>query len=75
MRRINIAIIKDLYSSLKGKSVEICVDISAAGMMHGTQHKGKVVDVIVNVDMGYFIELDNGEIINTRYIVLLKVSE
>lgn len=73
-----MAIIKDL-SFLVGKKVGIGVNIAASGMALGVNHKGTVVDVIDNAindsSFGCFILLDNGEMINTRYIVLLKVYE
>ena len=64
---------KDIFSMVKGKKV-IITCINSGNGAH-IEVKGVVESCSYNSYAGLFLKLDNGTIVNTRYIVTIEVQE
>ena len=61
---------KDLYTCIKDKEVEIREKSFGTP---GVEHKSTVIGYCFGQGTEMFLELDNGELINTKYIASIKV--
>lgn len=64
-----------LFSRLEGKKVYIESNNFSGSINSYVEYKGIVVACYDDAHSDMFLELDTGEIINTRYISVISVSD
>ena len=62
-----------ILSNYKGKYVEILISSNCSASTH--IEKGVITNIAGYGDNTIFIELDNGKIINARYIIQMSVKD
>ena len=69
---MGIGIPKDLYACVKDKKVKIiCKDFTSQSSK--LTHEGIVFGYCFGEGTDMFLELDNGEFVNTRYIASIQI--